>query len=55
MEMRELDFNGRRQKSRSGLDNHRHHLRVEEGVVAVETKRITVVHMPQTTLALETF
>ena len=41
VEMRELDFDGRRQQSRSGLDNHRHHLRVEEGAVAMETKRIS--------------
>lgn len=38
VEMRELDFHGRREEGGSGLDNHRHHLGVEQGAVAVETK-----------------
>lgn len=42
MEVRELNLNGGGQQRRGGLDDHRRHLRVEEGGVAARTKKLRV-------------
>lgn len=42
MEMRELDLDGRRQKGRAGLDDHRHYLGVEQSCVAAGRQKDAV-------------